>query len=167
MIEMNWLLLTAITVTCLVLLAIVSFLYISWRTKRKQHRQLEQLLDEIGERQNSRKNKLSRKLGRHFNMPESDVQGITEQLIGAEKLFLQQYIDQLFRQQPNDIIYDQLCELLDCYLNRLMAPGGDSSQSSDKAHPRAATDELAAIKADDFTENPLTSPEPDWGDVFD
>lgn len=167
MIEVHWLLLMGVAVTGLVLLAITSFLYLSWQTKRQQHRQLEQLLDEIKERQNSRKNKLSRKLSRHFNLTETDAHGVSDQLLGAEKVFLQHYIDQLLQQKPNDIVYDQLCELLDCYLSKLtpQAYSGDSSPTPDLAPPIAATKVTKETNDAIATQN--ASPEPDWGDVFD
>ncbi|MCQ8103093.1 hypothetical protein NP590_03145 [Methylomonas sp. SURF-2] len=161
---MNWLFLTGVTVTGLVLFTIIGFLCYSWYIKRQQHKQLEHLLDEIRERQNSRKNKLSRKLGRHFKLSESDAQGISSQLIGAEKLFLKHYIDQLLQQKPNDIVYDQLCELLDYYLNKLTSQprATDSSTSPDGANTIDAKE-----NAKDSTTGENTIPEPDWGDVFD
>lgn len=165
MIEMRMLLLMGVLVTTLVLLAIIGFLSVSWFKKRKQHRQLEQLLDEIKERQDTRKNKLARKFARHFDMGENDAQGISEQLIGAERRFLQQYIDQLLKQKPSDIVYDQLCDLLDYYLNSLVPRGKDASQPAETADTAPPVGEMTANEqAAGETQN---TPEPDWGDVFD
>lgn len=157
----------AVVVTSCVLVAIISFLTLNWLQKRKQHRQLEQLLDDIQERQNSRKNRLSRKLTRQFDMPEDEAQGISEQLIGAEKLFLQHYIGQLLTQKPSDIVYDHLCELLDDYLNRLPHQNKDSAKAA-KTQQSASDPEIASVAPEtDPAENSNAIPEPDWGDVFD
>ncbi|MCK9607874.1 MAG: hypothetical protein M0R33_15630 [Methylomonas sp.] len=156
--------------TSFVLVAIISFLTLSWFKKRKQHRQLEQLLNEIEETQNSRKTKLSQKLTLQFEMTENDAQGVSEQLIGAEKLFLQQYIDQLLNQKPSAIVYDQVCELLDYYLDSLALQNTDSSQTSNTTQPISSDAEITHITAEPQpkpTEKPDAKPEPDWGDVFD
>lgn len=157
----------AVVVTSCVLVAIISFLTLSWLQKRKQHRQLEQLLDDIQERQNIRKNRLSRKFMRQFDMSENDAQGISEQLIAAEKLFLQRYIGQFLTQKPSDIVYDQLCELLDDYLNRLPHQNKDSSEAA-KIRQTASDPEIASVAPEtDSAENSNAIPEPEWGDVFD
>lgn len=163
---MRMILFTSVVVTTFVLLTIIGFLASSWFKKRKQHQQLEKLLDEIKERQNSRKNKLSRKFARHFDMTEKAAQEISDKLISAEKLFLQQYIDQLLKQKPSDVVYDQLCELLDFYLNSL--PNQDKGASQNTPQHTASQEELTPSTPDPVSnENAEAVPEPDWGDVFD
>lgn len=163
---MRMMLFTSVLVTTFVLLTIISFLTVSWIKKRKQHQQLEKLLDEIKERQTSRKNKLSRKFERHFDMAEKEAQQLSDKLIGAEKLFLHQYIEQLLQQKPTDVVYDQLCELLDYYLNSL--PCHDKGASQDTSQHTAAQEEPTPSTLDPVSnENTEAIPEPDWGDVFD
>lgn len=157
----------SVLLTSFVLVAIISALTLSWFKKRKQNRQLEQLLDEIKEAQNSRKTKLSRKLTRQFDMTETDAQGVSEQLIGAEKLFLQQYFDQLLKQKPSDIVYVQLCELLDYYLNSVALQNTDLSQTSNTTQPIASDEEITYTAEKPKPESTENKPEPDWGDVFD
>ncbi|WP_148261948.1 hypothetical protein [Methylomonas methanica] len=157
---------TSVLVTTFVLLTIISFLALSWFKKRKQHQQLETLLNEIKERQNSRKNKLSRKFARQFDMAEKDAQEISDKLISAEKLFLQQYIDQLLKQKPSDVVYDQLCELLDHYLISL--PNQNKETSQNKSQHTSSQEELTSSTPEPAsTENTEAISEPDWGDVFD
>lgn len=158
------LLLSAI-VTTLVLLGIGIFLYLSWRKKHRFHLHLVELLDEITDQQNKRKNRLLRRFTDKLNLPQSDAQPITEQLIGAEKLFLQQVMEQCLQQTPNEQLYEQLCQLLDTYFNQLIGLKSAQAAVNESAREANTAEESSAEEVHPL--NLDAPPEPDWGDVFD
>lgn len=159
---MSPVLLLSIIMTTLVLLSVGIFLYVSWRKRQHVHAQLVELLDDITEQQSKRKNRLLRRFTDKLNLPPSDANPIAEQLIGAEKLFLQQMMAQFLQQKPNEQLYEQLCELLDTYFHQLIGLKNSSAAATDKN----AVPETATI-AEAPPLNPDAPPEPDWGDVFD
>ena len=162
---MSPILLLSAIVTTLVLLGIGIFLYLSWRKKHRLHLHLVELLDEITDQQSKRKNRLLRRFTDKLNLPHSDAQPITEQLIGAEKLFLQQVMEQCLQQTPNEQLYLQLCELLDIYFNQLIGLKSAQAVANDSASETNTVEETPAQEV--HLVNPDAPPEPDWGDVFD
>ncbi|PPD35113.1 MAG: hypothetical protein CTY19_03165 [Methylomonas sp.] len=162
---MSPILLLSIILTTLVLLGIGIILYFHWRKKQRIHLQLVEILDDITDQQSKRKTRLLRRFTDKLNLQQSDAQPIAEQLIAAEKLFLQQMMEQLLQQTPNERLYEQLCELLDTYFNQLI--GLKNSQvDANKPANEEKTVETAPTEASQ-PDNPDTPPEPDWGDVFD
>ena len=109
--------LISILLTSLILLLIAVFLFFSWYQKRQSFRQFEQLLTDIVDRQNSRSDKLTRRLIDKRHIDETNARNLSNQLIASEKLFLQHVINQQIQQQPLDDFYTQLCLLLDSYFN--------------------------------------------------
>lgn len=164
---MSAILLLSVIITTLVLSSIAIFLYVSWRKKHRSHLQLVELLDDITDQQSKRKNRLLRRFTDKLNLSHSDAQPIAEQLIGAEKLFLQQMMQQCLQQKPNEQIYEQLCELLDTYFNQLSGLKNSPADASKKTDSDNNVEEPAASAEDQQPLNPDAPPEPDWGDVFD
>lgn len=145
--------------TAMVLLAISGFLYFGWRKKRKLHRHLEQLLNDVNDQQVIRKGQLTRRLQQSLSVSPEAAQRLSRDLLGAEKLFLQQCTAQLLQHKLDENFYAQLCELLDCYLNSLAQDNNSATQTSETdAQGIAPQTRLPAEDA---------APELDWGDVFD
>lgn len=94
-------------------------LFVNWRNKRGRILEFERLLDNINDRQNARIDKLTQRFTGRHKLNQADAQKLTQRLIVAEKLFLQQFIDQQLQQESVEHFYEQLCELLDNYLNSL------------------------------------------------
>ena len=163
---MSPILLLSAIVTTLVLSGIGIFLYVSWRKKQRFHLLLVELLDDITDQQTKRKNRLLRRFTDKLNLNKNDAEPITEQLISAEKLFLQQMMEQLLQQKPNEQLYEQLCELLDTYLNQLITIKHSPTQPATKT---ATLEHAAEATTTEETQpdNPDAPAEPDWGDVFD
>ena len=163
---MSPILLLSVIVTTLVLSGIGIFLYVSWRKKQRFHLQLVELLDDITDQQTKRKNRLLRRLTDKANIDKNDAEPLAEQLIGAEKLFLQQMMEQLLQQKPNQQLYEQLCELLDTYFNQLITITHSPTQPATKT---ATVEQCAeATTTEEIQQdNPDAPAEPDWGDVFD
>lgn len=164
---MSAILLLSVIITTLVLSIIGIFLYVSWRKKHHSHLQLVELLDDITDQQSKRKNRLLRRFTDKLNLSHSDAQPIAEQLIAAEKLFLQQMMEQCLQQKPSEQIYEQLCELLDTYFNQLISLKDSPTDAPKKATNENNTEDPVASREDQQPLNPDAPPEPDWGDVFD
>ncbi len=108
------------------ILSVVSvLLIIFWRKKQQRHNEFERLLEDVKDRQSSRSASLSRRVIEKFKLDAPAAQKMSEALIAAEKLFLQQFIEQQLQQKSVENIYQQLCELLDSYL--LAMPNQDSA----------------------------------------
>jgi len=155
---MSPVLIISLLVTLFVSFSIVILLTLSWRKKKRQHREFECLLDDIKERQEARKNKLTRLLAEKHHLAQTDAQDLTEQLILAEKSFLQQFIDQQLQQSSVEHFYEHLCELLDNYLN---CPPSESNPKSGN------TVQSLSKNTRRITNDDIKTPTPDWGDVFD
>jgi len=162
---MNPLWLIGSLTTALVVILITGVLLLIWRNKNQRHREFERLLDDIKNRQTTRGNLLARRLADKLNVDKTDALGLSEQLITAEKLFLQQFFDQQMQQKPIEQFYEQLCELLDSYL-AVTCPKCHTSNSAHSAHDTTPLNETSGSELEhpDITANP---DEPSWGDVFD
>lgn len=131
-----------------------------WRQRRRQHRDIEQLLVDIEARQMLRSQELSQCLQEHFGLDSESSGELSGQLIQAEKQFLQAFIAQQLRQVPISCFYEDLCEVLDAYYRGLASAGKPVATSS---VPMKGSDEQVAE-----LESLLPIKElPDWGDVFD
>lgn len=147
------------------LLSISALLLVMWRKRRRRHNEFELLLDDIKDRQAPRANKLTRRIMEKCKIDRANAQVLSEQLISAEKLFLQHFIEQQLQHKSVENIYEQLCELLDSYLSAI--PNQDYSQ--EKPLDKIAANQVnEVLSADPNNPKPHeTVPEPDWGDVFD
>lgn len=142
--------------TLVLAIAIAGFLLLTWRKKRKQHDEMERLLDDISARQGSRVHKLKKHLIQKHRLDAQQAENFTQQLIAAEKRFLQQFIDQRLQQQSIEYFYEQLCELLDGYLDIPPTLSDSKNPADGLAHSQTR-----------ITESNIDTPAPDWGDVFD
>lgn len=147
-------LLIALILTLLIILLTASLFYLNWQQKREHHRQFERLLDDFDGRQADRNNLLIQHLTDAYGMKRNAAEVLANQLISAEKLFLQQFIKQQLQHKSVEGFYQQLCELLDAYLDKLPTAGQPASpfHSANDANKTASVDD---------------TPPPEWGDVFD
>lgn len=172
---MTTIMLISIITTSLFLSLIAGFLIISWHKKHQSFRQFDQLLADITDQQNTRSDTLKRRLIEKRQIDPANAQSMSLQLIAAEKLFLQQFINQQIQQQPLDDFYSQLCELLDSYLNitpelenTQQAAPTNSAPIQDSENPATSQDiKPVADSEPESNPKPDSEPEPDWGDVFD
>lgn len=162
---MTTILLISLAVTLLFIVLIAGFLILSWHKKRQSFTQFEQLLADITDQQNTRSDALTHRFIEDIHIDPTLAQSSSNQLIAAEKLFLQHFINQQIQQQPLDNFYIQLCDLLDSYFSTLSqlenterkAPISSAIIQSPENH----------TSTQDIKPAPDASPEPDWGDVFD
>ena len=165
---MNTVLITGLSETLLALLFIAGLIVYKSRERRHRHADFEKLLDDIKDRQGLRANKLIRHLGGRQHIGQADAQRLSEQLIEAEKTFLQQFLSQQLEQQSVASFYENLCQLLDTYLDAGNSPDKQEKQSytqdNQSNHTRVGADKDAA----DANQSPESAAEqPTWGDVFD
>lgn len=143
--------LVALLVILLVLLGL------RWRDRRRRQAELEQLLDDIINRQALRSDRLALLLGDKFRFDGPAAQALAASLILAEKQFLYSFVDQQMRQAVSGF-YESLCGLLDSYLDSM---------------PRFEAKALETRELEeDVDESPSAGKDaedalPDWGDVFD
>ncbi len=141
---------------------------IKWRNKRRRQAGIEALLDDIKDRQTPRVDRLARALVGKFGVDESAAKPMVDSLIAAEKQFLQLFVKQQMQQQPIDSFYENLCVLLDGYLDNM--PGPVAKPVAAKPAENAPSADPAPAQDAALTETPAIeeeAPPPDWGDVFD
>lgn len=161
--------LISLLATLSILLLIAIFLFLTWHKKRQSLKQFEQLLADITDQQNTRSEALTRRFTDKLHADPTDAQSLSKQLITAEKLFLQYFINQQIQQQPLDDFYTRLCDLLDSYFS--ITPKLENTQATAPTNSATipnpenlATDQNVKPSPDS---EPEPEPEPDWGDVFD
>lgn len=152
--------LISILATSLILLLISVFLFFSWYQKRQSFRQFEQLLTDIVDQQNARSNKLTRCFIDKRHLDETHAQNLSNQLISAEKLFLQHVINQQIQQQPLDDFYPQLCVLLDSYFN--ITPNLENTRETAPISSTAIENTDDSVTTQDNTPGTDASSEPEW-----
>lgn len=143
------------------LIAVVALLLARGREKKRRQAEIEELLAEIKDRQARRGDRLQLALIEKYRFGEEAADSVSEVLMLAEKQFLYQFVEQLLGRQPLVGCYENLCGLLDSYLNGALAAAQPPAKTAvPAAEPAAGTAEAAVAE----TELP---PPPDWGDVFD
>lgn len=162
------LLLIVLAELCIVLLTgLIVLLAVNRRNKKRRQAGLEELLDDIKDRQERRGERLALALTSKHRIDEESAASLSENLIAAEKHFLYGFVEQQMQQQPVGGFYENLCQLLDSYLDNLAKPAKPASKTdtaSDPDSPATAAEEADQPKAPDAGDAP---PPPDWGDVFD
>lgn len=152
---------------CIVLLTgMIVLLIVNRREKKRRQSGIEELLDNIKDRQEMRGNRLALTLVNQYRMSEDVAATLSEKLLAAEKHFLYGFVEQQMQQQPIGGFYDNLCQLLDRYLENLTKPTAraDTPEPEPNAETKITTGETPANEA---TLTPDDNPPPDWGDVFD
>ncbi|OQW75172.1 MAG: hypothetical protein BVN35_08690 [Proteobacteria bacterium ST_bin11] len=157
------------------LTGLIVLLAVNRRNKRQRLAGIEELVEDIKERQERRGDRLALALVGKHHLDEQTAQVVSENLIAAEKQFLYGFIEQQMQQQTVSGFYENLCRLLDSYLDGL--PNVDEKPVGDE--PAAESEEQFADtdtdtdsdqpKPADSDANPVEEapPPPDWGDVFD
>ena len=137
------------------LLAVV--LGLRWRQKRRQHLDIERLLEDVETRQALRRQQLTRRLQEHYGLTSESAAQLSESLMVAEKQFLRGFIDQQLHQASVSGFYEDFCGVLEAYYNALKTAGRESKT------PKPQT---ASTGTDKQRQTTVTEV-PDWGDVFD
>jgi hypothetical protein len=148
-----------------VLMLILIVLILFWRKKQQRHIEFERLLEDVKDRQASRSASLSRRLVEKFKTDALAAQALSEDLITAEKRFLQQFIEQQLQQKSVENIYEQLCDLLDSYLLAMPNQGGVAEKV-----PEQSVDQnrLADEPSDsESAEDEAILPDDAWGNIDD
>lgn len=150
---------------------VIVLFVVNRRNKRQRLAGIEELLEDIKDRQQRRSDRLALALVGKHHLDEQTAQALSENLIAAEKQFLYGFVEQQMQQQAVGGFYENLCRLLDSYLDGLPKTG-DKPAAEEPARgteePLADPDaEQAAEASADITPAEDTPPPPDWGDVFD
>ncbi|MGZ0078481.1 hypothetical protein [Methylomonas sp. YC3] len=169
---MQSLLLIGLGELSLVLLTgLIAVLVVNRRHKRRRLAGIEELLEDIKDRQERRGDRLVLALVSKHHLDEPTAEAVSDTLIAAEKQFLYGFIEQQMQQQTVAGFYENLCLLLDSYLDGLPKvaekPVADE-QAAETDEQFADTDSEQSKPADsDATLPEEAPPPPDWGDVFD
>lgn len=163
-----WLMIASIETLLVAIAVLLLFLGKNWREKRRRHQEFERLLDDIKDRHELRPEQLARLFTQKYRLEKPTAQALAENLILAERQFLYQFVEQQLQQQAVTGFYENLCTLLDSYLNALphRQPAADPAkpESLPTAEPEAAD---PAPASGDEKPAEYGPPPPDWGDVFD
>ncbi|AMK75997.1 MULTISPECIES: hypothetical protein [Methylomonas] len=150
---------------------LIVLLVVNRRNKRRRLAGLEELLEDIKDRQERRGDRLALALVGKHHVDEQTAREVSATLIAAEKQFLFGFVEQQMQQQTVSGFYENLCRLLDSYLDGVPTagekpvaeqPAGDAEEQltdADAEQPKPADSD--AIPAEE------APPPPDWGDVFD
>lgn len=153
------------------LTGLIVMLVVNRRHKRRRLAGIEDLLEDIKTRQELRGDRLALALAAKYQFDEQSAHEVSETLLAAEKQFLYGFIEQQMQQGAVSGFYENLCQLLDSYLDGVSGsqenqPAPDASAEAEgEAEPPTASEEALPPSAEDTpAENP---PPPEWGDVFD
>ncbi|MDD1622307.1 MAG: hypothetical protein LUQ11_12590 [Methylococcaceae bacterium] len=110
------LLIILMEVLLVALVALIALLYLNWRKTMHCHAALERMFDDVKERQGLRSDGIVSYLTGQYHMNKQSAQELVATLFSAETLFLAEFIERQLRQQSVDGFYQNLCDLLDSYL---------------------------------------------------
>ena len=148
-----------------VLMLILIVLILFWRKKQQRHIEFERLLEDVKDRQESRPSSLSRRMVEKFRMDALAAQALSEDLITAEKRFLQQFIEQQLQQKSVENIYAQLCDLLDSYLLAMPNKNGVAEKMPEQSvGQQGLADEPSLAES---TEDEAILPDDAWDNIED
>ncbi|MDX8128500.1 hypothetical protein QLH52_14500 [Methylomonas sp. OY6] len=169
---MQSLLLIGLGELSLVLLTgLIAVLFVNRRHKRRRLAGIEELLEDIKDRQERRGDRLALALAGKHHLDEPTAEAVSENLIAAEKQFLYGFIEQQMQQQTVAGFYENLCLLLDSYLDGLpkVAEKPVADEPAAKTEEQYADTDSEQQKPADSDATPAEEapPPPDWGDVFD
>ena len=148
-----------------VLMLILILLILFWRKKQQRHIEFERLLEDVKDRQESRPSSLSRRLVEKFKIDALTAQALSEDLITAEKRFLQLFIEQQLQQKSVENIYAQLCDLLDSYLLAMPNQGSVAEKLPElSVNQNRLTNESSDSES---AEDEAILPDDAWGNIDD
>lgn len=129
----------------LMLIVIGSLAFVNWRKKQQRNTEFDQLLDDVTDQQQPRRNKLTKRFMDKFGVDQSKAIDLSEQMLTAEKVFLQFFIAQQMQQQSVAGFYENLCQLLDSYLvaHPTAIAGTSDDEPFSAATPAVADDAIA------------------------
>ena len=160
------LLIILIEVLLVALAALVALLYLNWRKTTRCHAALERLFEDVKERQALRSERIVGCLTGQYHLNSKAAQELAATLFSAETLFLTLFIEQQLRQQSVDGFYQNLCELLDSYLQAIPEKVVNAKTLGQITPP--SVHENTVIEVIKEAEHGVDkTPPPDWGDVFD
>lgn len=163
-----WLIIASIETLLVVIVVLLLLLGKNWRAKRRRHQEFESLLDDIKDRHEIRPEQLARLFNQKYRLEKPNAQALAENLILAERQFLYQFVEQQLQQQAVTGFYENLCTLLDSYLNALPHPQQATNPAKPESLPTAEPETTdAAPEPTDEKPAEYGPPPPDWGDVFD
>ncbi|MBD9357869.1 hypothetical protein [Methylomonas albis] len=148
---------------------LIVLLIVNRRNKRQRLAGIEELLEDIKDRQERRGDRLALALAGKHHVDEQTAQAVSENLIAAEKQFLYGFVEQQMQQQTVGGFYENLCRLMDSYLDALPnAPEKPVSEKSAVDTEEPLVDSKPAKQTDsEAVPAEEAPPPPDWGDVFD
>lgn len=111
-----------IEVLLAILIALIVLLILNWRRKYRCQIALEQLVEDVKERQSQRGEKMVSRLVAKYRLDDQAARELAEAFFAAEKIFISQFVEQQI-QESIDGFYENLCALLDSYLKAMPVVG--------------------------------------------
>ncbi len=161
-------------------------LFFRWKTKQVKTKALEELLDDMTSKEDSRQQLLFQHLQKGYALEDEKAIESSIQLINAEKQFMQLFIQQQIEQNSISDFYQTLCELLDQYLNTIptlsspdlnLAVNTAEPENEDYPPieaPEGEIEEQRQVEQNNIQDESkvaeqtpaIEEAEPDWDDVF-
>ncbi|WP_305909125.1 hypothetical protein Q9L42_007115 [Methylomarinum sp. Ch1-1] len=138
----------------ILLMLLLTLLFVDWRRKRNHHRALQQLLNDVVEKEDQRKACLIDYLTDRRKLPHQIADDLSADFVEAEKQFISQFLEQQMKQAGVSDFYENLCLLLDKYL--ILMPAEKSPE--ERLRPNDAKHEQKT--------HGLNSVESDWDMAF-
>lgn len=120
------------------LIVLIVLQFLNWRKTTRCQAALERLFADEKERQALRSERLVGCLTRQYHLDTQDAQELAAAFFSAETLFLTQFVDLQTRQQSVEGFYQNLCDLLDSYLQAIPEKVVDARQSGETAEDTLA-----------------------------
>lgn len=154
-----------IEVLLLLLIALIVLLLRNWRKKVCRLAMLEKMIDDFKDNQGQRRKQISVCLTSRYQLDNQTTENLSAQMLASEKQFLLQFIEQQMIESV-DGFYENLCELLDSYLQIMPVMTVNKNQSEVLLNTPAMlnTEPKKTAVAEEAINH---EPPPNWGDVFD
>ncbi len=168
-----------IEVQLVIILLLGVLLFLNWKRKKKYASQLESILNQIMDEEETRKTSIQHYLTSHLKLNDQAALELCEDFVEAEKQFMYVFLEQQMKQGVIDGFYQNLCELLDNYLNHIPKPTSHNIEkevSEPESHAFNIGDENNAETSaqtvpqsstpEQSSDAQTSDDEVDWGDAF-
>ncbi len=146
-----------INILVVIILLMGIYMLLNWKRKKNYATQLEHNLNQIMEGEEERKSTLKQYLTSHLKLSNQAALELSEDFVEAEKQFMYVFLEQQMKQNSVEGFYDNLCDLLDKYLNHVPEPEQSSTtQETVTQGATEANDDTLNI-GDDASAKPVSS----------
>jgi hypothetical protein len=120
------------------LIALIVLQFLSWRKTMRCHEALEHLFVDVKERQALRSERIVGCLTHQYKLNTQTARELAAAFFSAETLFLTQFVELQTRQQSVEGFYQNLCDLLDSYLQAMPEKAVNAKPSAESAEDTLA-----------------------------